>query len=139
MYCTDVQQRQNLQRKSRFFILPYDWYYFIYHIDVYQVKDGSKIDIHPLLHNLFTTQKSNDIAIINNRTANDSRGSRQLSLENRYSDPQLFSLMESNYNLREVRTCRATRKVLDAEKLMSDKKMNIGKVNYWLKKILAWL
>ena len=35
-------------------------------------------------------------------------------MDNQYTDPQLFALMKSNYNLISVVTCRANRKEFDS-------------------------
>ena len=56
--------------------------------------------------------------IINSGIANDPHGSRNLYMNNQYYTPQLFSLMESNYNLMAVGTYRSNRKVSDSVKLL---------------------
>ena len=97
-----------------FFILADAKYYLIHHIDVYQGNNTENIDIHPSLRNLPTTQKSIANAIIKSVIANYPHGYRHIFLDNRYSAPQLFTLVERNYNLRAVETCRANRKVFDS-------------------------
>ena len=42
-------------------------------------------------------------------------------MDNRYDAPKLFVLMENNYNLRVVGTCRANRKGFYSEQLLLDK------------------
>ena len=43
-------------------------------------------------------------------------------MDNQYTDPQLFALMKSNYNLISVVTCRDNRKEFDSKQLLLDTK-----------------
>ena len=83
-----------------FFILADAEYYFIYHIDVWQGNNTERIEIHPSIHNLPTTNKAVSDAIIKSKIENYSHGYRHLYMENIYAAPQLFSLVDSNYILR---------------------------------------
>ena len=100
---------------------------------MYQGNNTANIDIQPSLHNLTTTQKAVNNAVIKSGIANHPRGSRHLSIENRYAAQQIFALMEINYNMREVRTCRSNRKVFDSEQLLLDKNVIEEHSKYWLK------
>ena len=101
-------------------------YYLIYTIDVHQGKNTENIEIHPSLHNLSTTQKSVANTIIKSGITNDTRGSRHICMDNKYDNPQVFSLIESNYNTSEVGICRANRKGFDFESYGSIKKYDRG-------------
>ena len=79
-------------------------YYFIYNIDVYQGNNKENIEIHPSLQKIPTTKKYVANYIINSGIANGPHGSRHIYMENQYAFIKLFSLMESNYNMREVVT-----------------------------------
>ena len=90
---------------------------------MYQGENTGNIDIHPSLHKLPTTQKYDANDIINSGIANDPHGSRNIYMDNQYYTPQLFSLMESNYNLMALGTYRANRKVSESVKLLLDLKI----------------
>ena len=60
-------------------------------------------------------------------------------MEKIYAAPQIFALMDSDYNLREVETRRANRKVSDSEKLLLDKRCDRGTFKGLVEKILEWL
>ena len=57
-----------------FFILAGEKYYFIFHIDVNQIKNSANNGIKPSLHNLPTTQKAVSCDIINSVIANGPNG-----------------------------------------------------------------
>ena len=101
-------------------------HYFIYHLDVYQGKNKANIDIDPTLRNLPTTQKAVANAIVKSGIANDINGSRHIFMDNRYAAPQLFALMQTNYNVRGVGTCKANRKGFDSKALEIDNKSDRG-------------
>ena len=90
-------------------------YYFIYHIDVYRGKNTASIDIQPSLQKITTTHKSVANYIIKSVISNDTHGYRHIYMDNIYASIQIFALMDRNYNLREVGTCRSNRKGFDSE------------------------
>ena len=91
--------------------------FFIYHLDVYQGKNKSNIDIDHSLLKMPTTQKAVANAIVKSGIANDPDGCQHLFMDNRYASPQLFATMETNYNIRGVGTVKANRKGFASEKL----------------------
>ena len=127
-YCPVRQYNKDKPEKFRvdFFIMADAKHYFIYHLDVYQGKNKANIDIDPTLHNLPTTQKAVANAIVKSGIANDINGSRHIFMDNRYAAPQLFALMQTNYNVRGVGTCKANRKGFDSKALEIDNKSDRG-------------
>ena len=121
-YCPVRIYNKDKAEKYRvyFFILADAKYDFIYHIDMYHGKNTENIDIHPSLHNLPTTQKAFENAIIKSVIENDPRGYRHIYVNNRYASLQQFPIMGSNYNLREVGTRISNRKGYDSEQLLLD-------------------
>ena len=99
------------------FILADSQQYFIYHLDVYQGKNKSNIDIDQSISKLPTTQKAVANAIVKSGIANDTDGCRYIFLDNRYAAPQLLAMLSSNYNIRGVGTCRANRKGFASDSL----------------------
>ena len=63
-------------------MLTYAKYYFILHIDVYQVKNTANIDIYSELHNLTNTQKDVSGVIIKSGISNYPRRYRHLYMYN---------------------------------------------------------
>ena len=51
---------------------------------------------------------------------------KHIYMDIQYADPKLFSMMESNYNLRAVVTCRDNRKLFDSEQLRLNKNCDRG-------------
>ena len=102
--------------------MAYSKFYFIFHIDVYQVNNTSNVGIDPPLHNLTTNQKVVDNSIIHSGISNDTDGSRQLFVENWYAAPKTFSFMVTNHNIRSVRTFRTNRKFFSCDQLHMDNK-----------------
>ena len=93
----------------------------MYHLGVYQGKNRANIDIHPSVQALPTTQKAVANAILKADIDNDNHGCRFLFMDNRYAAPQLFAMMQTNWNIRGVGTCKANRKGFDSEGLRLDK------------------
>ena len=118
-YCPVRQYNKDKPDKFRvdFFIMADAKHYFLYHLDVYQGKNRANIDIDSTLHNLPTTQKAVANAIVKSGIANDPDGVRYIFMDNRYAAPQLFGLMQTNYNIKGVGTCKANRKGFDSERL----------------------
>ena len=105
-----------------FFILSNSEYYFIHHFDVCQGKNTSNIDTHPSLYNLPTKHIYISDAIIKSGIENNPHGSIHLYMDNRYADPQLFSLMDSDFNMNVVAKFISKRKLFDSEQLILRKK-----------------
>ena len=103
-----------------FLILADAKYYFIYHIDMYQGNNAANIDIHPSLQILHATHKTVSNTTINSVITNDPYGSWHIYMGSQYDSPQLFTLMESIYNMRLVGSCRYNTKVSDSERLLLD-------------------
>ena len=122
-YCPVRQYNKDKPDKYRvdFFILADATHYFIYHLDVYQGRNTSNIDIHPYATCLPTTQKAVANAILKSGIDNDTNGCRYLMMDNRYTPPQLFALMLTNWNIRGVGTCRANRRGFASKELVLDK------------------
>jgi hypothetical protein len=118
-YCPVRQYNKDKPDKFRvdFFIMADAKHYFLYHLDVYQGKNRANIDIDTTLHNLPTTQKAVANAIVKSGIANDPDGARYIFMDNRYAAPQLFGLMQTNYNIKGVGTCKANRKGFESDRL----------------------
>ena len=143
-YCPVRQYNKDKPDKFRvdFFILADTKYYFIYHLDVYQGKNKANIDIDPTVSSLPTTQKAVANAILKSGIANDPNGCCHMFMDNRYSAPQLFALMSTNYNIRGCGTCKANRKGFDSEKLKLKNNCERGKfkrlVDKQLGMVITW-
>ena len=97
-----------------FFILADTQYYFIYNIDVYQGKNTESIDIHPSLNNIPTPQQCGANAIIKSGIENYPHGPIHIYIYmyDIYASPQIFALMDRNYNIKAEGICRYNRKKL---------------------------
>ena len=98
---------------------------------MFQGNNTANIDIHPSVHNLPTTQKDFANDRIKSGIANDPSGSRHIYMDNQCAAWQLFSLMERNYNMRDVGICRANIKGFDSEQLLLDKNLIEEHSKYW--------
>ena len=127
-FCPIRQYNKDKPAKYRvdFFILADATHYFIYHLDVYQGKNLANIDIDPLIRHLPTTQKAVANAILKSQINNDKDGCRYIMMDNRYAAPQLLAIMLSNYNIRGVGTCKASRTGYDSERLQLPKNAERG-------------
>eukprot|EP00957_Ditylum_brightwellii_P151050 11502090-Ditylum_brightwellii.AAC.1 len=74
-------------------------YLFIYYLDGYQVKNKTKIDIHPDVINLPTAQKAVGNVILQSGIANDLHGMRHLFFDSKYAVPQFLGIMQMEWNL----------------------------------------
>ena len=111
-FCCVRQYNKDKLDKFRidFFVLADSKYYFIRHIDVYQGKNASNIDIHPQAQNLPTTMKAVVNACYQTQMANDPNGARTLYADNRYSCPELLAILYEEMNILGAGTCRKNRK-----------------------------
>ena len=127
-FCPVRQYNKDKPAKYRvdFFILADASHYFIYHLDVYQGKNLANIDIDPLVRHLPTTQKAVANAILKSQINNDKDGCRYIMMDNRYAAPQLLAIMLTNYNIRGVGTCKASRTGYDSERLLLEKNQERG-------------
>jgi hypothetical protein len=90
--------------------------YHVYHVDVYQGKNASNIDIHPSIRSLPTTQK----AVLNAMIAlemheNKNHGARHVSLDNRYQCPELAHVLREKFHILSTGTVRRNRKGWNTE------------------------
>ena len=67
---------------------------FIYHIDVYQWKNATNAHIVEEAWLLPTTQKAVVNAVISSGIDNDPEGMREIYMDNRYTSPDLFVLLQ---------------------------------------------
>ena len=118
-YCPVRMYNKDKPDKFRvdFFLLADSIEYFIYHLDVYQGKNKSNIDIDNSLLHFPTTQKAVANAIVKSGIANDPNGCRYIFMDNRYACPQLFAILHASYNIRAVGTCKANRKGFASDKM----------------------
>ena len=91
--CLNVQQQQARQIQGHFFILSDCKTRHIAHLDVYQGKNASNIDIHESVGSFPTTQKAVLNAVIQSGIANDPRGSHVIVMDNCYAAPELFVVL----------------------------------------------
>ena len=96
--------------------------YFIFHIDVYQIKNISNIDFDICLYKFPTNQKGVANSIVHSGIFNYSYGSSHLFIYNRYSAPRFFSLMVTIYDIQFVGTFKFRSKGFTSDKIHLDKK-----------------
>ena len=82
-YCPIRMYNKDKPDKFRvdFFIMADSKYYFIYHLDVYQGKNKSNVDVHHEARNLPTTQKAVANAILQTKINNDKNGCRHIFMD----------------------------------------------------------
>ena len=98
MYCPIRQYTKDKPAAFRvdFFILADFEHYFIYHLDVYQGGNKANIDIDRKLHHPPTTKKVVANTVIKSGISNDPDGCQYIYMDNRYANPQLLVIMETN-------------------------------------------
>jgi hypothetical protein len=82
---------------------------FIYHIDVYQGKNSTNAFIAKEAWGLPTTQKAVVNAVISSGIANNPDGMHEIYMDNRYSAPTLFMLLQEKYQILACGTIRTNR------------------------------
>eukprot|EP00957_Ditylum_brightwellii_P150015 11424694-Ditylum_brightwellii.AAC.1 len=100
-----------------FFILANAKYLFIYYLDVYQGKNKNNIEFHPDVINLPVTQKAVRNAILQSGIVNDSNGMQHFFFDSKCAAPQLLGIIQMEWNLLAVVTCRANRKGFPSDDL----------------------
>jgi hypothetical protein len=80
---------------------------------VYQGKNSSNAHIAEEAWNLPTTQKAVVNAVIALGIENDPEGMREMYMDNRYTSPHLFVLLQEKYKILACGTIRANRKGWD--------------------------
>ena len=80
---------------------------FIYHLDVYQGKNATNAFIVAEAQILPTMQKAVINAIVKSGIANEPNGMREIYMDNRYSVPTLFVLLQEKYNIVACGTVRS--------------------------------
>jgi len=81
----------------------------IYHLDVYQGKNVTNALIAAEAHNLPSTQKAVVNAIVLSGITNEPNGMQEIYMDNRYSVPTLFVLLQEKYNILACGTVRNNR------------------------------
>ena len=119
-YCSAQQFNKNKLENCcvDFFIMAGTKYYFVYHMDFNQDKNKANININSMLYKISTTQKAVTDVILRSRIANDKDGSTHIYRDNRYTAPQLFALMQTNFNLREIGTYNTNRIGFNSDGMM---------------------
>lgn len=84
----------------------------------------ANINIHRNTKNLPTTEKAVTNAILKSQIDNDTDACQYIFMDNRYTAPQLFALMTTEWNLRGVGICKANRKGFPSAELALDKKID---------------
>jgi hypothetical protein len=112
-FCPVRQYNKDKPQKFRvdMFICADARHYGIYHVDVYQEKNSSNIDIDKSITSVPTTQKAVLNACIKMRLhQKKNHGARHLTMDNRYQCPELAYTLRSKFKILSTGTCRQNRK-----------------------------
>jgi len=96
-----------------FFVMADASSYHIYHLDVYQGKNASNIDVHESICGMPTTQKAvlNACISMNLNGGLRTDGARHLTMDNRYQCPELVYTLREKFHMYSTGTCRQNRRV----------------------------
>jgi hypothetical protein len=99
---------------------------FIYHIDVYQGKNATNAHIDEEAWTLPTTQKAVVNAIVSSGISTDPDGMHELYMDNRYTAPELFILLQEKYQILACGTIRSNCKGWNCKIMNLSKKSSKG-------------
>jgi len=116
-YCPVRQYNSNKPNKFRvdFFVLSDSENYAILHLDVYQGRNTSMVNIPRLARGLPTTQRAVVTACHAIGLDRVVDGCRHIAADNRYMCPELLVLLRLKFNCLGSGTCRANRKGWDTK------------------------
>ena len=108
-----------------YFILCDSQNYFLHHVDVYQGKNASEVNIHKDVHGVPTTQKVVLNAVLQTKMHECVDGARHITMDNRYQCPQLAGLLLKRYDIYSTGTSRLGR--VGWDKLIFNLKKSMAK------------